>query len=576
MRIYIFLFLVLSINFLSVSQGETDQPFLLGVDLSYVNELEACGANYSNKDGEADEPYSIFSSAGANIVRLRLWHNPDWTNYGNLEDVKTSVSRAKNAGMQVLLDFHYSDFWADPGRQWRPAAWEDIDNNEILGDSVFNYTTKVLTELHQQNLTPDFVQIGNETNIDVLQPRNGVAIDNESPDKTIDWSRQVALLQDGINAVIAFNESQTTEIKTVLHVANPKNAIWWFESAVNNGLENFDIIGLSYYPQWHKLGVREVGEHITQLKNEYSKDVMIVETGYPWTNDSLSDNAGNVLGLDSRLFTFSSSFSIETQRDFLIELTWLVKESGGLGVIYWEPAWLSTSCQTFWATGSHWENATFFDFDGRLHAGADFLSYDYSVMPSALENQPVTFIVDMTNIATDNGVFVTGSFTGDPWKHLAMNLTQNNLYLLETSIPGRSTGSYIFYNDDVWTDEARETVPDECALTGGSFREYRIKNEAVTFYVSRGRCDTQPNPILNVPDQINNNVLAYPTITDGSIQIFSKEKIMDIKLFDLAGSEMDFDTLSDGQLSLNKLRKGVYILKIETPSGIEKIKLFRE
>src|SRR5690606_28425873 len=125
--------------------------------------------------------------AGTNLVRVRLWHNADWTEYSDFEDVKKTISRAKAEGMNVLLDFHYSDDWADPERQEIPAAWVDqIDNTEALGDLLYDYTYKTLDDLSKENLLPEFVQVGNETNGMILQQGELVW--------PIDWERNSSLL----------------------------------------------------------------------------------------------------------------------------------------------------------------------------------------------------------------------------------------------------------------------------------------------------------------------------------------------------------------------------------------------
>ena len=557
-----------------------DPSFYLGVDLSYVNEIEGCGATYTDKEDRSGEPYSILSSAGANIVRLRLWHNPDWTDYSDLDDVKISIGRAKSANMQVILDFHFSDFWADLGRQWRPAAWEEITNDDILGDSVYNYTQKVLLDLQKSNLIPDFVQVGNETNGNILQPRNGAAIDASSPNNfPVDWSRQVSLLQRGIDAVTDFNQRAGSTVKTIIHVANPIDAIAWFTNAVDNGLSNFDVIGLSYYPQWHDLGVRQVGEHVALLKNQFTKEVMIVETGYPWTNDSSSDNASNVLGLDSRLFTYSGTFSVETQRDFLIELTWLVKESGGLGVVYWEPAWISTSCQTFWSTGSNLENATLFDFDGKLHAGSEFLSYDYSVMPEPLNDQSVTFIVDMTGVSTENGVFVTGDFTDPPRSFQEMNPSSDNLFELEATIPGRSSGAYVYYNDDQANDTHRETVPSTCAKIDEIYREYIVRSEDVVFHSAWNSCDENVVVTAVKPNLTMSDVRVYPNPTVTHLTIKSPINIIAFEITDQSGKKIlnrFVESSPKVTVDLLDFPEGVYILSLFMDNNERKsMKIFK-
>lgn len=554
------------------------QEFYKGVDLSYVNELETCGVAYTNLAGEPGEPYQILASAGSNLVRLRLWHDPTWTNFSNLEDVKLSISKAKSTDMSVMLDFHYSDFWADPGRQWRPAAWEDISDDEVLADSVYQYTFSVLDDLYSSDLMPEFVQIGNETNGNILLPRGDAPIDGSSdPDLyPVDWFRQVNLLQRGIDAVNDLNQSLGTEVKTILHVAEPENANHWFEEATSAGLIGFDIIGLSYYPQWHDLGVREVGESVAQLRSEYNKDVMIVELGYPWTTENSGDNANNVLGFGSRLFTYSNTFSIETQRDFLTELTWLVKDNGGLGVVYWEPAWISTSCSTYWGTGSHWDNATLFDFDGRLHAGAEFLSYDYNVMPSALDYQDVNFIVDMTDVDVENGVYVTGDFTGPSWSLLSMDLTGNDLYELAIKIPGRTTGAFIYYNNDLWSDEFREIVPDPCAALWDTHREYRIKGDSTTFHFAWSSCDQTPNEVILSAEDIDDKVVIYPTRVKSNLKVAAPEPILQIEIMDTSGRSWSMSPRGSNEFLVGHLSPGLYLARVITRSGIHTLRFIKE
>jgi arabinogalactan endo-1,4-beta-galactosidase len=129
-----------------------------------------CGAIYKNNLGSTQDPYLIFSEAGANLVRLRIWHSPSWTNYSNIADVKTSIMRAKAAGMKVLLAFHYSDDWADPYSQDASADWLNlIDDTDKLSEVLYSYTFNVLQDLFSLNLMPDFVQVGNEINAMILQ-----------------------------------------------------------------------------------------------------------------------------------------------------------------------------------------------------------------------------------------------------------------------------------------------------------------------------------------------------------------------------------------------------------------------
>lgn len=339
-----------------------------GVDLSYVNELEDCGAVFHDREGNVADPFEIFADNGANIVRLRLWHGPAWTDYSTFEDVKVSIRRAKAAGMEVLLDFHYSDDWADPGDQIVPAAWADLESVEDLANALYTYTYGVLDALAADDLLPEYVQVGNETNTSLAVHEK---VEEEAP---IDWRRDSILYRAGLKAVRRVAEKHETSIGTMLHIAQPEYVTPWFDDAIANGVVDFDIIGMSYYPKWSKTPFKDLGGQIETMKAHFGRDIVVVETAYPWTLDGV-DEAGNILGEDSLIEGYPAT--PDGQRRYLLDLMANVTDAGGLGVVYWEPAWISSSCETRWGKGSHWENATLFDFEGpSLHQGADYLKAD--------------------------------------------------------------------------------------------------------------------------------------------------------------------------------------------------------
>lgn len=339
---------IYSVSISFCQSSKKNKQIYLGADLSYTNEMEDCGGKYQSKGIEVD-PFKIFKENGANIIRLRLWHSPDWTKYSNLTDVKKSISRAKKLKMNVLLDFHYSDTWTDPQHQTIPKAWANIKDTNLLGDSLYNYTLKTLLELSKENLLPDFVQVGNETNAEILQ---------YTPDakQDIDWKRNIALFNRGIEAVKKVNQLTGKKIGTMVHIAQPENAIAWFTEATKNKIIAFDWIGLSYYPKWSKYDLTQLSSTIISLRNKFNKRVMIVETGFPYTLKNTDQN-DNLLNEGTKKHVVSP----EGQKQFMIDLTKTVLKAGGEGVVYWEPNWISTPCKTLWATGSSWENATFFD-----------------------------------------------------------------------------------------------------------------------------------------------------------------------------------------------------------------------
>jgi len=343
----------------------TAQTFYKGADLSYINELEDCGVIYT-ENNQPKDPYQIFADHHNNLVRLRLWHTPSWYDnlnggrrYADLRDVKKSIHRAKSAGMDVLLDFHLSDNWADPSKQVIPAAWSGVvDELPILKDSLYNYIYATLAELEQENLLPEMVQIGNETN-------RGILLSQSVNDAgwTLDWGRNSELFKAAIQAVKDIEAKTNKEILIMLHVAGPTDVDWFIGSFIANGVTDFDIIGISYYEQWHgKTDITAVGSIIKDLKSKYNKAIMVVEAGYPWTTNG-NDTANNVLSDSNPNY---APLSPTTQKEWLLDLAQAIQTNGGIGLIYWEPAWVSSECSTQWGKGSHYENASFFDFNHNL------------------------------------------------------------------------------------------------------------------------------------------------------------------------------------------------------------------
>ena len=351
----------------SIPEIEFETPqeapyFYYGADLSYVNEMLDCGAVYKDATGTAKDPYKIFKEAGANLVRVRLWHNPTWTQYSNYNDVKKTIARAKAEGINVLLDFHYSDTWADPAKQIIPAAWEaQIKNKEILGGLLYDYTYKTLADLAALDLLPEIVQVGNETNRMILQ--------KEGENASMDWDRNAFLINKGIKAVRDFAKTKNKEIGVMLHIAQPENALWWFKEATENGIIDYDWIGLSYYPIWSDYKLNNVGTAFENLINTYNKRLMVVETAYPFTLEN-NDPANNILDKNALINGYPATQ--QGQLDYMSKLTEVIKSSGGEGLVYWEPAWVSTKCSTLWGQGSHWDNATFFDFDNKATLAMQF------------------------------------------------------------------------------------------------------------------------------------------------------------------------------------------------------------
>jgi arabinogalactan endo-1,4-beta-galactosidase len=349
---------------LQVPGLNTKNGLYLGADLSYVNEMEDCGAVFK-ADGKKIDPFVYMHQRGGNIIRVRLWNDAQWTKYSNFDDVVKTLRRAEEAGHATLLDFHYSDDWADGEKQLVPAAWAKLSTPE-QAKALRKFTYDTLIKLNDKGLMPDWVQVGNETNGEMMGgPSN----------KPINWTRNAALFNAGTAAVRAAGKATNTEPKIMLHIAQPENVLPWFDAATVAGVLDYDLIGISYYRKWSTRSIPQLGETIREAKKRYRADVVLVETAYPFTNDG-EDASPNLLGADTLIKGYPAT--PDGQFEYLRDITQTVVDNGGIGVVYWEPAWPSTKCKTRWGTGSNWENAAWFSLRTTEALKAfDFLSLTY-------------------------------------------------------------------------------------------------------------------------------------------------------------------------------------------------------
>jgi arabinogalactan endo-1,4-beta-galactosidase len=357
----------------------------MGADLSYVNQIQDHGGVYKD-GGEIRDAFRIFKDHGANLVRLRLWHNPTWTRtvygaagtqmYSDLGDVEKSIRRAREQGLAVDLAFHYSDTWADPGIQRAPAAWQGVTDRRELAKLVYQYTYDTLRELDGKGLMPERVQLGNEINC-------GLFFTDAAPEfpSANCCSGQWAELGEYLNAAIkgVRDASAKSSIKpqVSLHVADPKNVQWWFDNITSAGrVRDFDVVGFSYYPLWHTtVSFADLSSLVSTWRRRYTKKVMVLETGYPWTPAG-ADSYANSFGSQPPLAGYP--FTAEGQCGFLTALTQKVISGGGHGVVYWEPAWITSEMKDPWGTGSSRENSALFDFAGNVQPSIDYMTVRYT------------------------------------------------------------------------------------------------------------------------------------------------------------------------------------------------------
>ncbi len=371
------------------------KDFIKGMDVSTLAELRQLGAKYYDEGQEASL-LSILKKYGTDSLRLRLWHNPyteDGKAYGaGTNDFPKLVEMAKEGkelGMGFLLDLHYSDFWTDPGKQITPKAWQGL-TVEQLEKEVYEYTKKVLLDLKEQDLVPEMVQVGNEVTNGLLWPLG--QWDN--------CDNIARFISAGIRAV----RECAPGVPVMLHLdcgGNNERCREWFDAYMQRG-EDFEVIGLSYYPFWHGT-VEDLTNNMNDLVARYQKDLVVAEisTGFTLEDykdyEKLPDEERKGMAAKPHLAqAVAFPMTKEGQAAFMQEVMEQIAklpDGRGKGFYYWEPAWIPVpGCG--WANeyslpyindpgpgGNEWANQALFDYDGHalpsLKTIRDFKKSDY-------------------------------------------------------------------------------------------------------------------------------------------------------------------------------------------------------
>ena len=326
------------------SSTTNPSPFYLGADISTLSEVEHRGGIYMDGDKPGDA-LAIFMKHGWTCFRLRIWVNP--TNGVNgLEYTTKLAKQIKDAGGTFMLDFHYSDWWADPQKQNKPAAWTNLDFDALVKKTQ-TYTAHVIKMLKDAGATPDFVQIGNEITGGMLWPDGQVKVPlstvkvfggdvtviapPEPYDDARQWDHLIRLIKAGISGVRSVTTPQD-QVRIIIHIDCGGDWLvtkWYFDHLTKAGVD-YDVIGQSYYPNWHgTLG--NVRDNLCNTIERYHKDVMIVETAYPSYDTYPSPAAAK---------NMIWPMTPEGQEQFLADLIKTVKEAPegrGIGVNYWHP-----------------------------------------------------------------------------------------------------------------------------------------------------------------------------------------------------------------------------------------------
>ncbi len=525
---------------ISVDRVNMDEDFMLGADLSSYISLKDSGVEFKDEEGKPlsdSEFFEYLYEGGTNWARIRIWNDPyngSGQGYGggnnDLDKAIRIGKLATNAGMRVLIDFHYSDFWADPGKQEAPKAWSDYSIEE-KETAVYNYTLDSLNALRAAGVDVGMVQVGNETN-------NGICGETS-------WDNMGRIYKKGAEAVRAFSE----DVLIAVHFTNPEKGRYGsFAKSLQDAGVDYDVFASSYYPMWHQGGSDSGTDHLTanlvaqlqSVASTYGKKVMVAETSWPTTwedGDGHGNSAPKTSGQD-----LDYDISIQGQADEVRDVVAAVASiNAGIGVFYWEPAWISANYaynsdgslneaaysknKTLWEKyGSGWassyaseydptdagvwyggsavDNQSWFDFDGTALATAKIYSYIRT-------GADYTGSVDISSVTNNilHEVAIGSRIDADFWstveKKAEVKLTDGTLY----------TGE----DDNIsirWNEDEADALSTEEAGT------FTVSGKlAVTFAPAEGETATRTYDItlnLTVVPAGEYNLLASPGFEDNN------------------------------------------------------------
>ncbi len=388
---------------------DISDDFIRGMDASAVLVEENSGVKYYNYEGEEQDVFMTLAQSGVNYIRIRVWNDPydeNGNGYGGgNNDVPTAIELGKRAtkyGMKVCIDFHYSDFWADPKRQHAPKAWEGMSIEE-KSDALYEFTKDSLTQILDAGVDVGMVQIGNEIN-------NGMSGESFLPNVS-------TLLSAGSRGVRETAEAYGKDIQIVVHYTNIEDngQIDGLVSNLKNMEVDYDILGLSYYPFWDGTNenMQAVARHI---QDTYGKQVVIAETSYAYTTEDGDGTENSFDGIDGAVEGYAAT--VQSQATMIRDVCEAAHEANVLGIFYWEGTWIPVGKATEdnspiwekygsgWASsyasdydpddaglyygGCSWDNQAMFDFEGHPLASLNVFKYlkHGSTAPLAVDSVP--------------------------------------------------------------------------------------------------------------------------------------------------------------------------------------------
>lgn len=544
--------IVLLANFYISKAQTTTFSFSNGADVSWLPQMEATGYKFYDVDGTQKDCLQLLKDRGINTIRLRVWVNPSNDRAsGHCSPAETVVMavRAQQLGMRIMIDFHYSDSWADPGKQTKPAAWANHTFTQLL-DDVYNHTFAVLNDLKTAGVTPEWVQIGNEIPSGILWPEGN----------TSNWGQLAQLLNKGYDATKAIDNS----IKVIVHIDQGNNNgrfRYFFDNATANNVR-YDVIGLSYYPYWlnsdYTVTINDLQNNLNDMVTRYGKEVMIVEVGGDFT-------------------------LVQNTYDMLVAVISAVKNvpnNKGLGVVYWEPegekSWSGYQLNAWQSNGK--PSPALDAFKGNLTTPVEQVAVTGFVTNPIEQGTSVTTNVTYTaNAATS--YFYAGIFkrnSAGNWLQTIVESSGNQFLVPETgtdksssitlTIPLVTTpsneltnGEYYDFYVELWTENWGAKLGTDVSSVLTVAKSGTLSAQKKSF---KKKVEIYPNPV--------NNTLTLHTI--GAIEIKS------IQITNILGEILLSNVKLENQNSINvsTLSSGVYILSINSDEGNQQVKFCKK
>ena len=363
-------------------QASSERTLIKGGDFSMLSQVEKNGGVYSNSKGESGDCFTLCAENGMNLARLRLYNDPGKSAGGKsffkgIQDeanILALAKRAKAAGMEIELTFHYSDFWTNGSEQYKPAAWKKY-SQEQLHEAMYTYTRDFLIKMRDQGTVPQYVSIGNEIQSGILF---GTLKDDKPTEKVNGYCSDMLNLGELLSQASKAIREVCPESKIIIHLTTSADITidnyMWFFSAMRNANLDYDIIGASYYPYYGHKTIEEMIEEAEMLVSTFDKDYIFMEVGFAW-NPTLEDGTiGQIANNEPYM-----DMTPEAQRAFMLSLNEQILAASErlIGYIYWDPIYIAApNCG--WCVGEKnvTGNSTIFDFSGKMLPAWDAFRYN--------------------------------------------------------------------------------------------------------------------------------------------------------------------------------------------------------